>query len=1149
MDSLFFRLFGHLEVVSGDGRRLDLGPRKQRSVLALLALEPGRIVSLDRLIEEIWADEAPSSATGTLQAYISHLRRVLEPGRAPRTPPRVLLTREPGYMLAIAPRQVDLSCFASWAEEGRRAAAERRYGAALEALDRALGMWRGEPLMEFADHEFAQPVIARLVEQRALAEEDRLEARLALGDSGSCVADLERMVEAHPYRERSWGLLVLALYRSGRQADALGALRRVRARLSTELGIEPGPELRRIEKAVFDQSASLDGAGVPGGPASLDAVAVSGGAAPLDPPLPHTEVGSAPLDPPFPHAAVPPAAAPHAAVPAAAPKPPRPRPEPLIARAHHLSRVADRLGDVRRGRGGMVLVTGEAGIGKTRLAQSAAEEAEARGISVVWGRCVEDHVALPFWPWLQALRALGERGERAAGILAGERTDVPADPGAALFELYEQVLSALTSAGGPTLVVLDDLHAADASSLRLLGYMAGRLGRASVLVLATLRPEPGTDPEQLSETLAALARDPGTERMTLPPFTQEDVTAFLSNRDLADPAFARVLYRRTGGNPFYLGELIRLLGSEHRLDTAALGVPEGVREVIGRRVARLPDATRELLGSAAVLGRDVDLDVLEALTGVPAEEVMARLEPAVAAGLLVETPEGVDYRFSHALVRDAMYAGLGRLEKARLHLRAGEALESLPVGGGAARLPILAHHFAMAARIGGAAKAVEYAAAAARQATAQRAYDEAVELWEKALLALGQRDPGRRCRLLVELGRARRDIGDTVRARAAIEEAVEVAAAQGDRSVLVDAVTVYGTLSVWNWRPYGVVDDRAVALVEDLLAGPLDDAHRAALLGTLGIELHYGPRRAEGEAMAAEGVEIARRLGVPALLLQVLGNYLIAAWVSEREHERVRTVDEMLTVSRLSSSAELIARIHRLHCLFRMGELAEWDRDLARAERLLREVRSSELTAMVRVAQAARLTLEGRWSDAERLVDELGEIFGASTIWGLNYVRLSVLYTCRRGQGRVAEILDDMIAGASEPHMEPLRPMAVLAALDVGDRDLAARLIARWGTPVPDDWSGEFAAVVWSYVTVQLGVPDPAWLYGRLLPYADRLAVNGSGTAGWGSIHQVLALLAAETGDRERALSHARRALEEHERLRLRHWSEESRRVLADLGG
>ncbi len=1106
MGSLFFRLFGPFEVISGDGESLDLGSRKQRAVLALLALEPGRIVSLDRLIDEVWADEAPSSATGALQAYISHLRRVLEPHRAPRTPPTVLLTREPGYLLALAPRQVDLSCFTSWAEEGRRALAERRYGPALEALDRALGMWRDEPLAEFASQEFAKPVIARLTELRALAAEDRFEARLALGDSGSCVADLERMVEAHPYRERSWGLLVLALYRAGRQADALAALRRVRALLARELGVDPGPDLRRLEQAVFDQSALLE--------------------------APKEQARIVAAEPK-----------------AYEPKAYEPKSEPLIARASQLGRIADRLGHVRRGRGGVMLVTGEAGIGKTRLAQIAAEEAEARGISVVWGRCVEGHGTLPFWPWLQALRALGERGAQAVRLLAGEGADGSADPGAALLELYERALSALTAADGPTLVVLDDLHAADASSLRLLGHMANSLSRESVLVLATLRPEPGLDPEQLSETLAALAREPGTERMSLPPFTQEDVQAFLERRDLTDPAFARVLFRRTSGNPFYLGELLRLLGSEHRLDTASLGVPESVREVIGRRVARLPDKTRELLRSAAVLGRDVGLDVLEVFTGVPAEEVMSRLEPAVATGLLVETRDGIDYRFSHALVGDALYAGLGHLEKARLHLRAGEALESLPGGGGAARLPILAHHFAMAARIGGADRAVDYAARAARQATAQRAYVEAVELWEKALLALGQGDPGRKCRLLVELARARRDIGDTVRARSAIEEAIELAAGQGDRVTLVEAVTVFGTLSVWNWRPYGMVDDRAIALLEDLLAGPLDDAHRAALLGTLGIELNYGPRRAEGEAMAAEAVEIARRVGNPPLLLQVLNNYLIAAWVPAREHERRRAVEEMLAVPRLPAPAELVARVHRLHCLFRMGDLDEWDRDLARAERLLREVRSSELTAMVRVAQAARLTLEGRWSEAEHMTDELDKIFGDSTMWGLSYVRLSILYTCRRGQGRVAEIVDELVAGAAEPYMQPLRPMAVLAALDVGDRTLARSLIARWGTPVPEDWSGEFAAVIWSYVTAELGVPDPASLYGLLLPYADRLAVNGSGTAGWGSIHQALARLAVATGDRDSALRHARLAAEVHDRLGLEHWSSESRRLLADLGG
>ncbi|MGI5160033.1 BTAD domain-containing putative transcriptional regulator [Microbispora sp. CA-102843] len=1114
MNTLSFRLLGPFEVTGGDGRVIDLGPRKQRAVLAVLALEPGRIVSLDRLIDELWADEPPSSATATLQSYVSNLRKVLEPGRRPRTPPAVLLTREPGYLLSVAPGQVDLARFVSWVEDGRRALARREYAAVLGLIDRALESWRGEPLAEFAAYEFAQPAIARLAELRAVAVEDRFEARLAMGDGPSCVADLERLVEAYPYRERLWSLLVLALYRSGRQTDALGALRRVRALLAEEMGLQPGPELRRLEQAVLEQSPALDA------PAPLEAPVV---ARPAD--APPAEERPIPADEPPPSAA-------------------------LVARERELARFGERLGALRRGRGGVLLVTGEPGIGKTRLAQLAAEEAEARGVAVVWGRCVEAEAAPPFWPWLQALRELGERGRAAARLLAGEG-DAAADPEAALFELYEGVLAALARSGTPTLVVLDDLHAADVASLRLLAFLAAELHRRPVLVLATVRPEPGREPERLRDTLAALTREPGTERLTLAPFTAEEVGAFLRRHDLTDPALAEVLYRRTGGNPFYLGELLRLLGSEHRLDAASLGVPEGVMEVIERRVARLPDPTRDLLRRAAVLGRDVSLDVLEALTETPAEEVMSLLEPAVAVGVLAEAPGGFDYRFSHALVRDALYAGLGRLEKARLHLSVAEALESLPTappgGDGAARLPVLAHHFAMAARVGGADKAVGYAARAARQATAQRAYDEAVELWDKALLALGTRDPARRCRLLIELGRSLRVIGDAVRARAALEEAIELAEDTGDRVALVDAVAVFGTLSVWNWRSYGVVDDHTVALLENLLAGPLDDAHRAALLGTLGIELNYGPRRAEGEAMVAEAVEIARRIGDPALLLQVLNNYMIASWVPERETERRRAAEEMLAVPNLPAAAEIVARVHRMACLFRAGELTEWDRDLARAERLLQEVRRSELTAMVRIAQAARLTLEGRWDEVERLVDELGEVFGDSSMWGLGVVRPTMLYACRRGQGRVAEVLEEVITAASQPHNDPLRPIAVLAALDVGDRELAGNLIARWGTTVPDDWSGEFVAVIWSYVAAQLGVPDPSGLYDRLAPYADRLALHGSGTAGWGSIHQALAMLSVATGDRELALDHARRAHEIHLRLGLDHWAGRSARLLAEL--
>ncbi|MEY7981362.1 BTAD domain-containing putative transcriptional regulator, partial [Streptomyces pilosus] len=228
-ESLAFRLFGAVQVEDAAGRTLDLGTRKQRALIAMLALEPGRVVSLDRLIDELWSGEPPAQATRTLQAYIAHLRKVLEPDRPPRTPPRLLLTREPGYLLAAAPGRGDLERFTAAAEEGRTALARGSHTEALRLLDEALELWRGDPLGEFTDERFARPVVSRLAEVRASAEEDRYEARLALGEAAACVPGLEELTGRQPYRERGWALLVLALYRTGRQADALAALRRVRA--------------------------------------------------------------------------------------------------------------------------------------------------------------------------------------------------------------------------------------------------------------------------------------------------------------------------------------------------------------------------------------------------------------------------------------------------------------------------------------------------------------------------------------------------------------------------------------------------------------------------------------------------------------------------------------------------------------------------------------------------------------------------------------------------------------------------------------------------------------------------------------------------------------------------------------------------------
>ncbi|MFI0447078.1 BTAD domain-containing putative transcriptional regulator [Actinomadura sp. 6N118] len=1110
-------LFGPLEVTDGSGTRLDLGTRKQRALVAMLALEPGRVVSLDRLIQELWAGEPPAGATRTLQAYIAHLRKVLEPDRAPRTPPQILLTREPGYLLAVAPGQVDLERFAAWAEEGRRALARGAHAETLQILDRALELWRGEPLGEFADQEFAQPVITRLTEVRAAAREDRLEARLALGalgEAATSVPELDALVEEHPYRERAWALLVLALYRTGRQADALAALRRVRTRLDDDLGLQPGPELRRLEQAVFDQSPELEA-----------------------PTAPHSRSTPAPAEQLEERRA-------------AQLEERRAASNRLIGREGQLSRADERLSEVRRGRGGVLLVTGEAGIGKSRLAREIAEQAVARGFRVAQGGCV-DGTAPAFWPWIQVLRDAGAD----PALLSSEVPGESADPDAALYDVYERVVAALSGSGGggPLMVVLEDLHWADVSSLRLLTYVADAVARRPVLIVATLRAEPGDHPEQLRDALGSLSRLEGTEYVEMPPFDAGDVSAYLRARGIAEqPGLVGVLLERTGGNPFYLGEVLRLRESERGLRESERGLPEavpqGAREVIERRVTKLPEETRRLLRAAAVVGAEADIDLLEVVTGTTAEDVMMALEPAVAAGLLTEPPSGsfgdADYRFSHGLVRQALYAGLSRLERSRLHLKVGEALEPvLPM----AESATLARHFGRAAKVGGAAKAVEYASRAARHATGQLAYTEAVEFWELALTGLGPAEGPGRARLLTELGKARRAVGDAAGAGRDLDEAFDLARQADDEEALIGVLTAFSGPTLWTWRPFGVVKQPVVEAIEELLARPLDDRDRAGLLGALGVELYYGPRRAEGERHAAQGVELARKAGDPALRAQTLNNLLLVAFVPGGTATMRRAAEEMAELPDIPRSTELIARIFLMSCLLRSGDLAGWDREMARCRVLLGERPRPELESMVRVAETARATLDARWADAQALVGAYPTLRFGSTPWGLRLRMLLTTYTCRRGQGAGAEMVDDLATAADAPDLVPLRPVAVLAAAEAGRTDLARELIARWGTEIAETWIADFLIPVWGLVAARLGVPDPQPLYDRLAPVADQLMVAGMGTAAWGSNHLVLAELAASMERTDQAIEHAKVSLAVHQRLGLAHWEQQSAQLLSRL--
>jgi len=277
-ERLQFRLLGSFEVSDGH-RPLALGGFKQQAVLVILVLSANEVVSADRLVDELWRKDPPRQATGSLQAYVSNLRRALDPGRAPREASGVLRTQGAGYLLAADPADIDAARFEQLAADGRVQLREGHPQAARVALADALTLWRGPALAEFRDESFAAGDAARLEELRIDALEARLAADLALGEHGAVVAELQRLVVDEPLREQLWAHLITALYRSGRQADALAAYERCRRTLVDRLGIEPNPALRQLQADVLAQAPSLD-------PAPATKAALGGGGAPARPQLP-----------------------------------------------------------------------------------------------------------------------------------------------------------------------------------------------------------------------------------------------------------------------------------------------------------------------------------------------------------------------------------------------------------------------------------------------------------------------------------------------------------------------------------------------------------------------------------------------------------------------------------------------------------------------------------------------------------------------------------------------------------------------------------------------------------------------------------------------------------------------------------------------
>lgn len=810
------RVLGPAELAI-DGAPVDVRAPKERALLACLALRADRPVALHELAGALWGDPPPASFRKSLQVHVSRLRRRVEAaGLADGS--ELVATVDEGYRLALAPEAVDLHRFEAGLTAGRGALAGGDPAAAVDALVAALDEWRAGPLPELADGTLGQGEGARLCEARAEATDLLVEAELALGRHDALVGRLEQLVGEEPLREQRWGLLMLALYRAGRQADALRAYQRARSLLVDELGIEPGAELRRLEAAVVAQDPELD-------------------LVPADPPV-LPEAGTAgPGAPAMPTPAARPAAATSPA-PACWWEEATSGP-PWVGRADELAALESAYRHAAEGTPTIVTVAGQDGVGKTRLAAELAARAASDGALVVRGaadpgdqgpfglfRHALDQWVLVHEPDPTAWPASAARALAGLSPRLADRAAVDPDPtgpsDAYLVADALREVSARALGDRPLVLVLDDLHWADAASLQMVRQVLRTPAGWGLLVVATCRDTAAPGSPELLDLLAELYARPGAVPVQLGPLAPDEAVELLSARvggavgDEGALALA-TLAEEAGGVPAFLLALADHLVDRRREEgggwtparVAELGLPRALAERIDRRVRTLDEPDRALLGSAAVLGPTFAPSTLAAVGGVEPVAAIAAVEAACRAGLVVET--GPDRAgFANAVVWRAVYERLSATRRAEVHRRAGEVLALRAGAPVEERVPDAADQFEKslraAGRDGDGAAEVD-----ARYADAFVAAVAEVEAAAGQVEGTGLDQPDRRCQVVLGLAEARRRQGDLAGARLLFERAAFEARAVGRPDLLArSAVGVAGVC-----REIGVSHPPVVELLRE----------------------------------------------------------------------------------------------------------------------------------------------------------------------------------------------------------------------------------------------------------------------------------------------------------------------------------------------
>ncbi len=1123
-ESTRIQLCGRLSVeIKGEQRADSLRGKQVPLLLAYLLLNRTRYVGREELIGALWPNQAPRSQDAALRTLLSRLRSALGPKA---------LTGKNELLLTL-PEPVWIDMEAAAVEVQR----------AEDTLDRgdARGAWAlAQVPLNIASRGLLPGAQAIWLESRRRDLEDirrralEVIGRAGLSLGGSQLASVERaarnLIEAEPYRESGYVLLMQALDAQGNVAEGLRVFDQLRTLLRDELGTIPSPETMAVHERLLRAPAGRAGATA----AAADAGAGDG--------VPTAELQL--------------------------PSELRDRAEaPLVGRNRELTELealwAAGTGEVSPITGGRVaLIVGDAGIGKTRLAAELACRAHAQYAYVLPGRSSEDTL-VPYQPFLEALRhyllnvplaqlhaTAREYGGEVARLVPELRRrapDLPAppegEPETERYRLFEAVVGLLSaiSEHTPVLIVLDDLQWADRPTLLLLRHLARARDPVHLLILGTYRSaEPGAG--AFADALADLHHERLVTEVHVSGLSERETAELVTIRTGQSPsrAFARALHAETEGNPFFIEEIVRHLaeagvraGDAGAGELQHVGLPEGVKQVIARRIARLSKQTTEWLRVAAVIGRDFDASLLERVVSLDEDEFLDALDAALAAGVVVEqTGEPGRYRFSHALIRETLYEGMSAPRRARTHKRVGEALE-------AARresLPSLALHFTRAAGPLDTEKAITYAHRAGEQATAMLAHEEAAEHYSRALAVLDRFEPGARERrrdLLLLLGESRVRAGETALAGSAFKEAAALAEELGDSAGLARAAI--GASRRYIQQP-GVVEAELIAMLKRALDATAGESTlmRVRLVARLVGALYYSPESDRMLALADEATQIAEELGDPEARAYARAARRRAIWDPARLQQRIATSTEMLTLARSANNLELELQAHAwlIVDLLEAGDRGAVDAQVEAFTTGAERLRQPAYLWNGLVWRAMLAFLAGNLDQAEELASDALALGAPSEALTARQYYAGHIMTIRREQGRLAE-LEPAARHLVETVPGRLTWRGALANLlcETG-RTAEARaefelLAAEDFTDIRRDGDWMMAIALLSEVCVGLGdAARSTRLYDLLLPYREAYVIIGLAAVCLGSAEGFLGKLAATAGREGEATEHFERALE-----------------------